>query len=323
MSVARIAAIGGAVGCALATAGCESILGLGEPTLAVICDDGRPKVTRQFVIDSFDAPNDAAEVGRFAFDVDGDDLGDNTIFSSLVTFGSGIPELDLQPTINSLLVSGALLQLLEAELGDSCAQTTMYLGEDRDTPPNPDDNFSGDESFRVASTLRGRMTGAHIDDGVLGGPGGSTELRLPLFSRTTPIDLPLVEAQIRYIVTDEGAIEGAIGGAIRADVVNGVVLPSLALSLQDVVTRDCAGGTPPMCCPDGTDGRGLLNIFDDDDDCALSIEEVRDDALVQSIFGPDVDLYNGGVLEPNVDGVKDAVSIGLGFTAVNAFFLTL
>ena len=318
MSVARFAA----AACGLATAGCESILGLGDPTLAVICGDGRPTTTRQFVIDSFDAPTDASEAYRLAFDVDNDGTRDNTVFESLATFGSAVPELELQPTINSLLAGGSLLQLLESELGDSCAQTTLYLGEDRDIPLNPTDNFSGEESFRVVGTPRGRMFGARVEHAVFGGPNGSSELRLPLFGSTAPIDLPLVEAQIRYIVNDDGAVEGAIGGAIRADVVDGVVLPSLAQALQDVVTRDCSGGTPPLCCPDMSGGRTVVNVFDDNEDCVISIDEIRGDGLIQSIFAPDVDLYNGGVLEPNVDGIDDAASIGLGFTAVNAFFLT-
>lgn len=318
MTSARIASALGAA-CALAATACADLLDLGDPSLVVSCDESSTRITRQFVIDSFDAPTNSAEAEEVGFDVDGDGRSDNAVFAALAAFGTAAPELELQGTINSLLTSGSLLQLLEAELGNGCARTTLYEGADIDVPVNPDDNFSGGESFRVIGNPRGRMTGGRDDDAVLDGPGGSAELRLPLFRGTSPIDLPLIEARIRYVVTEDGAIEGAIGGAVRVDVVEGLVLPSLAQSLQAVVSRDCSG-TAPTCCPQGSAGQIVLDVFDDDDDCAIAIDELRGDSLIRTIFAPDVDLYNGAVHEPNVDGIDDAVSIGIGFTAVNAFF---
>lgn len=306
---------------AFTATGCEAMLDLGDPSLAVICNDGRPKLARSFVIDSFEAPTDNDAIARVSFDIDGDGARDNVVFESLVSFEAAVPELALQPAINSLLTGGSLIQLLDVQLGDTCAETTLYLGEDRDLPVDPTDNFSGEESFKIVGNARGRMTGGRYDDAVFSGPHGTAELRLPLFGTASPIDLPLVEAQVRYLVTDDGAIEGAIGGAIRGDVIDGLVLPSLRMALQDVVTRDCAGGTPPVCCPDGSGGRVVLSVFDDNQNCVVEIDEVRDDDLIQQIFAPDVDLYNGGILQPDVDGVDDAASIAVGFTAVNGYFL--
>ncbi len=329
MTGARAAAL---AALALAAAGCDHVLGLGDPTLAAdgggeapdampVGCDGAGVTTRQLVIDAIDTPTNASEATAGGLDIDGDARVDNTLFSALVALVQAEPAFDVQPTVDAILADGALLQLLQADLGPGCATTTLYAGEDRDLPVDPTDNFSGDESFRIVGNARGRMDGGRADDAVLAGTGGTAELRLPLFAGAAPIELPLVGAKIRYVVTDDGAIEGVIAGAIRSDVVDGVVVPSFALSLQEVVARDC-GGTAPTCCEPSSSGHTMLGVFDDDGDCLIAIEEVASDPLIEALFSPDLDLYDGGVLAPNVDGVKDAVSIGVAFTAVNAFFLS-
>lgn len=312
--------------------GCERILGLGEGTLAVdagadggsaSCEEGAtPMGTRQFVIDAMRAPTTAGEAQGAGFDLDGDGGRDNAVFNILQALAVAEPGFAVQPTLDESLASGTLLQLLQADLGDGCARTTLYAGEDRDLPPDPTDNFDGEESFRVVGNARGRLLGGRQDLAVLAGAGGTAELRLPLFRNATPIDLPLVVAQVRYVITDDGVMTGAIGGAIRSDVVEGVVIPSFAESLQNLVDRECAGGTPPACCPLDSAGRSAIGLFDDDGDCAITIAEVRSDGTVANLFSPDLDLYNGGVLEPGVDQIRDSVSLGIELTAVNAFFLT-
>ncbi|HUQ00925.1 MAG TPA: hypothetical protein VM261_00460 [Kofleriaceae bacterium] len=308
--------------------GCERLLGIGEPSLETdatpepsSCDPVDEPITRQFVIDGLHAPMNEA-IQEAAFDIDGDGRADNRVFDSLGLIAQAEPELDLQPTIDENLSAGRMLQLLEANLGEDCATTTLYEGADRDVPVNPSDNFSGQESFRVVGTARGRMLGVHIDGSVLPGDrSGVAELRLPLFRGTAPIELPLVAARVRYVLVENGMILGAIGGAIRADVVDGLVIPSFAASVQAVAERDCSG-TYPDCCDDGSAGAVVVSAFDQNADCEITVEEVRNDSLTQSLLAPDVDLYNGGVLDPNRDGIPDAVSIGIPFTAVNAFFLT-
>ncbi|HUQ00927.1 MAG TPA: hypothetical protein VM261_00470 [Kofleriaceae bacterium] len=311
----------------LGVAGCEQVLGLPDPVLEIdagmlgSCETGVGVTSRQFVIDALDAPTTSEERNAASFDIDRDDQPDNIVFSAISALITAEPAFDLQPTVDASLASGHLLQLIEAELGAGCAMTMLYEGEDRDMPVNPTDNFSGEESFRVVGNRRGRMAGTRTGAAVRAETGGQAELRLPLFRGGSPIELPLVEAQVRYEITDDGVIEGAIGGAIRSDVVDGVVIPSFAASLQAVVARDC-NGTFPECCPSNSDGETMLGVFDANDSCAIELVEVRDQQFVRSIFAPDVDLYDGPRLAPGRgDGIKDAVSIGIGFTAVNAFFL--
>jgi hypothetical protein len=323
----RRARVAFAVTAAFGAAGCEQLLDLPEPVLETDagfqgnCETGVGVTNRQLVIDALDAPITGTERETNSFDVDRDGRWDNIVFNAISALITAEPAFDLQPTVDASLASGKVLQLIEAELGAGCAMTMLYEGEDRDMPVNSTDNFSGEESFRVVGNRRGRMAGDRTGNLVSAKPGGQAELRLPLFRGGAPIELPLIEAQVRYRITEDGAIEGAIGGAIRSDVVDGLVIPSFAASLQAVVARDCSG-TFPDCCPPDTDGQTMLGVFDANDDCAIDLAEVRGQQFVTTIFAPDVDLYDGPRLAPgDGDGIKDAVSIGIGFTAVNAFFL--
>jgi hypothetical protein len=311
---------------ALGATGCEHLLGLGEPTVIVdagidapACED-QPLTARQVVIDGFQAPTTSAAARDAAFDIDGDSTTDNAIFVSLASLVTLVPAFEIQSTIDDNLATGQLLQLLQADLQGACATTTLFEGGDRDMPANPADNFSGQESFDVLGIPRGRMTGARAGAVVSAGTGGTAELRLPLFTGTTPIELPLIEARVRYEVTADGLIEGAIGGAIRADVIDGVVIPSFAASLQAAVARDC-GGTAPDCCVPESAGEAAVQLFDDDADCAIAGAEVAEAQVIRTLFSVDLDLYNGGVMDPQGDGLNDSLSIGIPFTAVNGFFL--
>jgi hypothetical protein len=314
---------------ALGATGCEHLLGLGEPTVildagidapAPVCGESAPLTTRQVVIDGFQAPTSNAEARAAGFDLDGNTTVDNAIFVTLASLVAVVPEFEIQSTIDDNLATGQLLQLMKVELEPGCATTTLFHGEDRDMPPNPADNFSGQESFRVLGTARGRMTGARAGDLVSAGADGTAELRLPLFAGTTPIELPLIAARVRYEVTADGLIEGAIGGAIREDLIDGVVIPSFVASLQAAVARDCTGTAPDCCAPESA-GAAAISLFDDDADCAIAGPEVSKAQIIRTLLTVDLDLYNGGVLDPEGDGVKDALSIGIPFTAVNGFFI--
>ena len=79
----------------------------------------------------------------------------------------------------------------------------------------------------------------------------------------------------------------------------------------------------------------MLLLFDeygatvqDDPDCAVTLEELGNNSLISSLLAPDVDLFDcsggewptGCCFDPRVDGVKDSLSVGLGFTGVGATF---
>ena len=78
-----------------------------------------------------------------------------------------------------------------------------------------------------------------------------------------------------------------------------------------------------MCCEDGSAGEQVLTLFDANGDCTVTTEELLASDLVDgTIRNPDLDLFDGDSDEfnPNQDGVKDSISLGVGFSAVAGTF---
>ena len=83
--------------------------------------------------------------------------------------------------------------------------------------------------------------------------------------------------------------------------------------MATIIAADCTGGSPPECgCADGSTGETMIGIFDDNGDCAVLLQEFRDNSLVVTLFRPDVDTDD--------DDVNDALSVGVGVSAVAATF---
>jgi hypothetical protein len=70
--------------------------------------------------------------------------------------------------------------------------------------------------------------------------------------------------------------------------------------------------TPAKCC--GTPANRATT-------CEITAAEVRSNVLIGNVLAPDVQVYQDGAWQPRPGGAtKDALSVGLGFTAVKAQF---
>ena len=119
-----------------------------------------------------------------------------------------------------------------------------------------------------------------------------------------------------------GIRNGRIGGAIRDEDVRATVIPALASSVQATIDAECSSA-PPSCCPGGSNGDAYLQLFDTDANCTITAAEIENNALIGARFAPDLDLIDAtrdNAFAPRVDGVNDALSIAIGFTAVGARF---
>ena len=67
------------------------------------------------------------------------------------------------------------------------------------------------------------------------------------------------------------------------------------------IQRDCPGG---VCEPDSS-GEVISAVFDADGDGVVTLLEIKENTLIQSLISPDVDLLGD-------DGIKESVSIGVG-----------
>jgi hypothetical protein len=94
------------------------------------------------------------------------------------------------------------------------------------------------------------------------------------------------------------------------------MIPVLAGAMQAVVDASCSIASPDTC---SGQARQLLDLFDTDDDYTITADELRASPLITAVLAPDLDLTTADG-SPGHDGVNDAISLGLGFTAKNASF---
>ncbi len=280
---------------------------------------------RQYVFNAIDVPTTAAESAMLGLDLDGDPMGrpDNALGQLLSTLASQA-DVDIQAIIDAAVAAGDVRQLLDLGVvdltvdGDAAAQS--FLGADCDDPANPADDFSGTESFGpdAAAITDAVLTGA-VSSGSLrvAGGAGTVEVKMPFLGGIL-VRMPLRGVIVEAAISGGQVTGGRLGGAMNEADVDAVFIPALAEGLQSVIDVDCSG-TAPDCCIAGSTGETLVDLFDENGDCAVTAEELRTNDLISSLLAPDVDLFDaGGNYAPRTDGVKDSLSLGIGFTTVTA-----
>jgi hypothetical protein len=115
-------------------------------------------------------------------------------------------------------------------------------------------------------------------------------------------------------VTDEAFASGRLGGTISERDVNEKIYPAELEVVTDAVSHDCTGGVAPACgCTSPSTGKTYLDLLDTSDDCAVSLAELKDSALLGSgLFSPELDL--------NDDGTPESLSCAISISGVHATF---
>jgi hypothetical protein len=189
---------------------------------------------------------------------------------------------------------------------------SVFLGADDDGDPS--DNWPGPEQYRVRRA-GSPMTGS-IVDGVLSADVGEMPIEIALPNAPSPILFNTYGAQINATFDGERLV-GTFGGAVIEDEFRAAYLPALQLAIRAIVDDDCPDGA----CPDDSLGATVLALFDTDADGDVTLEELDDNSLINSLFAPDVDMFDAdGNFAPRTDERKESLSIGLAFTAVPAEF---
>jgi hypothetical protein len=279
------------------------LLALSAPLAACVTDD--PALPEPPVVDSgryhhyvqtgWTLPATSSEAYQLAFDLDGDGSGDNNagnIIGALAGLG-----LDASGTSAGAFARGdvVILHSVRADdLVDDGAVSWRVLAGEADAPPR----FDGTDVLRAGS-----------DDGWLLGPlvqgradlsWGGVTLALPFFPDQPPLELPLVEARLAATITASGC-SGRVGGVmLNADIET--TLPRFAAQAIVHIERN----------PTNRFAEAAHNIFDEDRDGTITVDEIVTSSLTRSAFRPDVDLDG--------DGDPDGLSFGLGLECVPATF---
>jgi hypothetical protein len=172
-------------------------------------------------------------------------------------------------------------------------------------------SFVVDPAAPASTVLRGAMTIGEFT----GGPG-TVPVRLGLVPGQPPVELQLAAARIQADCNAVGCAHGKLGGAVAASEVDAAFVPALAAAMQAVVDASCSMASPDAC---SSHASLLLDLFDADDDFTITGDELRASPIITAVLAPDLDLTTADG-SPGHDGVKESVSLGLGFTAKSAGF---
>jgi len=280
-----------------------------------------PLNVHRFVIDKQKVPQNNTEARMLALDLDGDVTVDNQLGMVLGTLAA--QGFDSQSVITAAIDRGTQIQLVE--LGVDLAlggpgTLAMFSGAN----PMPTACFgasdttcrkhlNGMASFTIAADsardtpLAGTLAGAAFTAGP-----GHVQLQLAVMS-TKPVALNLIGARVKLNATATTITDGVIGGGVTVAERDAKIYPGFRDGANEAIMRDCTMPTaPPNCgCAAGSSGKSMTNLFDTaPQDCTVSLDEVKNNTLLQSLFAPDV----------MVEG-QMALSVGVGFTAVHAGFV--
>lgn len=250
----------------------------------------------QVVINKIKLPD---STNAYAMDLDGNGSMDNqigTVVAAIKTFGSGV--LTLQQDLDQQFLQGKILMLLQvfarSLLSDPSVKLRLYLGRDLDS--NPKDNYSGSEPLGLQPggpkdmLLSGKIAGATIKAGP-----GKMVVPIPIGGSSTVVTLR--KAHLSASVAKTGMTMGQINGAIPFTEVEGKLLPDLAKTLD--ITYKVTGNLAK---------KQILAAFDTDKNGTITVADLKKNSLIGMLFKADVDSDG--------DGKLDAMSLGIGFTAV-------
>jgi hypothetical protein len=251
---------------------------------------------RHYVQRAWALPATSADALQFGFDFDGDRLVDNqagAVIGALAGLG-----LDVQIASDRALSSGSVVILHSVRADDLARDATVdwrvFTGEPLVTPPR----WDGEDVFTVAGE-EGWFVGPIVDR-VARSEWGFVNLPLPFFPDQPALPLPLSAARVDASITTTGC-NGTMGGLIlRADL--RATLDRFARQAITHIERNA----------EHEFSRIAYEVFDQNEDGVIAIEEMAGSGLAESLFTPDVDSDG--------DGEVDAISFGLGFTCEDARF---
>ncbi|MCS6913389.1 MAG: hypothetical protein RMK29_02480 [Myxococcales bacterium] len=290
----------------------------------------------KFATNSIKLPTSAMS---YALDIDGDMRPDNQLRAIVGAISSA--NFDLQGPVDKSVADGEaviLVDLVASDLMNGCAKATLYLAN----RPMGKPKFDGTDSFTIntaqkPTVLYGKITAGKMssilpkdqkNDQVQ-----TIQVKLPLAMGELPLTLYGVHAQGN--VTEREIKGGELHGVIRKADIDTQIIPAVASLLTDQIRKNPTGSatetiirlfedtmgneaskkkcmmTPAKCCSTPATRQT----------CEILPDEVRSNALIGNVLAADVQVFQDGMWNPVPKGtMKDAMSVGLGYTAVRANF---
>lgn len=260
-----------------------------------------------------------ASSSAFAWDLDGDGTADDRLGSIV-----GVLALagDPQTTVTASVTSGSLLFLMQETSTDATQQSAKDAGVKfslATTPATPP-KYDGTDTFTASGSpaqFYGNITAGTFTSN---DPAHSTAavdltVQLALVDGAPPLNLPITAGRITFNTSADGTkiTGGQVNGAIKKTDVDGTVIPAVA-SLLTAKIAACKAATPTACA--------TYTMFDTNMDGTVTATEIEANPTLSSFLAPDVQLFDAaGNYKPTPNGsTKDSLSVGLGFSGVDATF---
>lgn len=276
---------------------------------------------RTYVIDNIAVPATSTEARQYGLDLDNDGVIDNRLGTVIATLsGMGV---DANAMVTRAIDRGETILLAKigttSFLDATVATLETFAGSDPSIAPCSSTSdtvcrkhLAGGATFTAMPAPVGAPVIGRFDSGMFTGTAGKLVVRVALLG-AAPIDLVLLGSRAQLTMTTDSKIGTAtLAGAVSINDIDAKILPAVHANMAASVAADCTALTsPPACgCATGSDGKTALSMFDKAPvNCAISIDEIRNNPLIQNLLAPDV----------TVDG-EMALSLGVHASAVTAAF---
>ncbi len=275
-----------------------------------------------FVVSEINTPENAAEAMQLGLDIDNkpNDGIDNQLGMVLGSLGALAPDLDIQGSTDVAVDRGDTITLVLLRGLLDGGGLTLRTFEGANPMPaactGPGDavcrrHLAGTASFDLGAAATTVPIGGLVISNVFRGDGGTVVMPISMSGAPVWVTLRLAKAELTSL--GPTSFQGKIGGAVTMQDLTTQVIPEMAQSIRAAFDETCdVGGTPPNCgCVAGEAGETLRGVFDrSPNDCVITDAEVQ--AVISGFLTPDIDM--------DLDGVNDALSLGVGIRGVTGSF---
>lgn len=258
----------------------------------------------QYVSSEAFVPTTNNQAREYGLDLNGDKTPDNQLGMVLGTLAT--MNIDVQGSITDAVLEGSIILLIDFQTEDftntTAAGLKVLLGDNpmpapctdpqNPTPATCGKHLDGTGMFSIDSgSPNNAAVAGKIINGTFNGGPGNLSLQISL-GDGAPVQLDLIGARAKASGIAEAGIESVIlAGALTESDLNTKVIPAIQSQIAPLITEDCPNAAPPNCnCMSGSTGATVLNLFDANDDCAVSTDEIKNNSLIQSLLAPDVEI---------------------------------
>ena len=268
----------------------------------------------EYVVDKTIMPTDQASADKYAVSYKGKLA--NNLATVLIALGPVMKDVDIQASLSESTCEGAnlvLLRMVAKALTSGSGKLTMWVGEDTKcctTAPCYDKTtkacgtaakqkcFSGGGAFSSDTSSKGMAFDGKITSGKIEMGPASGKLVIP--TETANINIPLEGVKITGKITGDKITDGVLNGGIPVDQIKTIYGP-----LAKILNAELKNATPATA-------KMMKDLLDTDKDGTITEKELTNNTLLSAAFSADIKVKDKSGKE------VDAVSLGVGFTAVKA-----